>query len=68
MATPLPWSRRPDTARATPAARLQRRPGSGGQAGADLAVRRDPVDTAPYVGLSIVNDGGNKLDYYLDRS
>ena len=23
---------------------------------------------APYVGLSIVNDGGNKLDYYLDRS
>jgi hypothetical protein len=27
------------------------------------------VDTArPYVGLSIVNDGGNKLDYYLDRS
>lgn len=26
-----------------------------------------PVTTAPYVGLSIVNDGGNKLDYYLDR-
>lgn len=26
-------------------------------------------DTArPYAGLSIVNDGGNKLDYYLDRS
>ena len=24
--------------------------------------------SAPYVGLSIVNDGGNKLDYYLDRS
>jgi hypothetical protein len=22
----------------------------------------------PYVGLSIVNGGGNKLDYYLDRS
>jgi hypothetical protein len=27
-----------------------------------------PVTSAPYVGLSIVNDGGNKLDYYLDRS
>ena len=27
-----------------------------------------PTTTAPYVGLSIVNDGGNKLDYYLDRS
>jgi hypothetical protein len=27
-----------------------------------------PKTTAPYVGLSIVNDGGNKLDYYLDRS
>ena len=27
-----------------------------------------PVTTAPFVGLSIVNDGGNKLDYYLDRS
>ena len=27
-----------------------------------------PATTAPYVGLSIVNDGGNKLDYYLDRS
>ena len=27
-----------------------------------------PRTTAPYVGLSIVNDGGNKLDYYLDRS
>jgi hypothetical protein len=26
-----------------------------------------PVTSAPYVGLSIVNDGGNKLDYYLDR-
>jgi len=26
-----------------------------------------PVTTAPYIGLSIVNDGGNKLDYYLDR-
>src|SRR5664280_741641 len=23
-----------------------------------------PTTTAPYVGLSIVNDGGNKLDYY----
>jgi Protein of unknown function (DUF4012) len=27
-----------------------------------------PTTPAPYVGLSIVNDGGNKLDYYLDRS
>jgi hypothetical protein len=27
-----------------------------------------PTTSAPYVGLSIVNDGGNKLDYYLDRS
>src|ERR1035437_6906639 len=27
-----------------------------------------PTTTAPYIGLSIVNDGGNKLDYYLDRS
>jgi hypothetical protein len=27
-----------------------------------------PKTTAPYAGLSIVNDGGNKLDYYLDRS
>ncbi|MHB8188203.1 MAG: DUF4012 domain-containing protein [Dermatophilaceae bacterium] len=27
-----------------------------------------PTTKAPYVGLSIVNDGGNKLDYYLDRS
>jgi Protein of unknown function (DUF4012) len=27
-----------------------------------------PVTTAPYVGMSIVNAGGNKLDYYLDRS
>jgi len=27
-----------------------------------------PVTKAPYVGLSIVNGGGNKLDYYLDRS
>ena len=27
-----------------------------------------PQTSAPYVGLSIVNDGGNKLDYYLDRS
>src|SRR5450631_1930428 len=45
---------------------------------ADPAVQKDlaqtsvagiiPTTTAPYVGLSIVNDGGNKLDYYLDRS
>src|SRR5450631_3310031 len=27
-----------------------------------------PATTAPYVGLSIVNEGGNKLNYYLDRS
>jgi hypothetical protein len=27
-----------------------------------------PVTRAPYAGLSVVNDGGNKLDYYLDRS
>jgi hypothetical protein len=27
-----------------------------------------PTTKAPYVGLSIVNNGGNKLDYYLDRS
>jgi uncharacterized protein DUF4012 len=27
-----------------------------------------PETSDPYVGLSIVNDGGNKLDYYLDRS
>ncbi len=27
-----------------------------------------PVTAEPYVGLSIVNAGGNKLDYYLDRS
>jgi len=45
---------------------------------ADPAVQRDlaqtsvsgmiPTTTAPYAGLSIVNAGGNKLDYYLDRS
>ncbi|WP_033384999.1 DUF4012 domain-containing protein [Sporichthya polymorpha] len=27
-----------------------------------------PVTDAPYVGLTIINEGGNKLDYYLDRS
>lgn len=27
-----------------------------------------PITRASYVGLSIVNDAGNKLDYYLDRS
>jgi hypothetical protein len=26
-----------------------------------------PVTKAPYVGLSVVNDVGDKLDYYLDR-
>ncbi|MEP7193832.1 MAG: DUF4012 domain-containing protein [Actinomycetota bacterium] len=45
---------------------------------ADPAVQKDlaqttvagiiPTTTAPYAGLSIVNEGGNKLDYYLDRS
>jgi hypothetical protein len=27
-----------------------------------------PETSAPFAGLSVVNDGGNKLDYYLDRS
>jgi hypothetical protein len=27
-----------------------------------------PTTTAPYIGLSIVNAAGSKLDYYLDRS
>jgi Protein of unknown function (DUF4012) len=27
-----------------------------------------PITPAPYVGLSVVNKGGTKLDYYLDRS
>lgn len=27
-----------------------------------------PITSAPYVGLAIVNDAGNKLDYYLNRS
>jgi hypothetical protein len=27
-----------------------------------------PVTSAPYAGLSVVNEGGEKLDYYLDRS
>lgn len=27
-----------------------------------------PETSTPYAGLSIVNDGGNKLDYYLHRS
>jgi hypothetical protein len=27
-----------------------------------------PTSPNPYVGLSIVNEAGNKLDYYLDRS
>jgi hypothetical protein len=45
---------------------------------ADPAVQKDlaqtpvsgiiPTTSAPYVGLSISNGGGNKLDYYLDRS
>jgi hypothetical protein len=45
---------------------------------ADPAVQQDlertelsgviPETTAPYAGLSIYNEAGNKLDYYLDRS
>src|SRR5882757_7820743 len=27
-----------------------------------------PITRAPYVGVSIVNEAGNKLDYYLDRT
>jgi hypothetical protein len=27
-----------------------------------------PQTTAPYAALTVINDGGNKLDYYLDRS
>lgn len=27
-----------------------------------------PETSGPYAGLTVVNDGGNKLDYYLDRS
>jgi hypothetical protein len=27
-----------------------------------------PTTTAPYIGLVVNNGGGNKLDYYLDRS
>ena len=27
-----------------------------------------PITRAPYVGVSVVNKGGDKLDYYLDRS
>lgn len=27
-----------------------------------------PDTTAPYVGLTVINEAGNKLDYYLDRS
>ncbi|MGQ0629512.1 MAG: DUF4012 domain-containing protein [Sporichthyaceae bacterium] len=27
-----------------------------------------PQTRAPYVGMTIVNEGGNKLDYYLERS
>lgn len=27
-----------------------------------------PRTAKPYAGLAVVNDGGNKLDYYLDRS
>lgn len=27
-----------------------------------------PDDPAPYAGLSLVNESGNKLDYYLDRA
>lgn len=27
-----------------------------------------PVTASPYVGMTVINSGGNKLDYYLDRS
>lgn len=27
-----------------------------------------PVTADPYVGLTVINEGGNKLDYYLDRA
>jgi hypothetical protein len=27
-----------------------------------------PVTPDPYVGLTVINEGGNKLDYYLDRA
>ena len=33
-----------------------------------MAAGSIPVTSAPYVGLSIVNDAGDKLDYYLNRS
>ncbi len=30
--------------------------------------RRCRTTSAPYAGLTIINEGGNKLDYYLDRA
>jgi hypothetical protein len=70
-------------ARSNPTALLQAAGKAAGERrllvwSADPAVQADlaltsvagiiPTTTAPYVGLSIVNGGGNKLDYYLDRS
>jgi hypothetical protein len=49
----LVWSADPEVQ-----SRLERLPVSG-------AV---PRTSEPYAGLFVVNDGGNKLDYYLDRS
>jgi hypothetical protein len=49
----LVWSADPEVQ-----SRLEHLPVSG-------AVPRTPQ---PYAGLFVVNDGGNKLDYYLDRS
>ena len=70
-------------ARSNPTALLQAAGKAAGERrllvwSADPAVQADlaltsvagiiPTTTAPYVGLSIVNGGGNKLDYYLNRS
>jgi hypothetical protein len=70
-------------ARSDPTALLQAAGKAAGQRrvlvwSADPAIQADlaqtsvagiiPTTTAPYVGLSINNGAGNKLDYYLDRS
>jgi hypothetical protein len=47
------WSAHPDTQRA-----VEQTPVAGVV----------PADDAPYAGLVVVNEAGNKLDYYLDRS
>ena len=71
------------SARGEPTALLQAAAKAAGERrilvwSADPAVQEDlaqtavagiiPTTTAPYVGLSVVNGGGNKLDYYLNRS